>query len=242
MLSVLKKELNSFFSSLIAYIVIIVFLAATGLFTWVYPETNILNFGFASLDTLFMIGPWVFLFLIPAITMRTFAEEKRTGTMELLLTRPLTDVQLILGKYFASLILIIFAILPTLIYYISVYNLGSPMGNIDSAGVFGSYFGLIGLASVFCAIGIFASSVTDNQIVSFILAVFLCYLLYAGFTSLSALNVWSSSAVIISKLGIDYHYTTMSKGLVDSRDVLYFVSVVLVMLLGTKMVLGSRKW
>lgn len=242
MLSIFKKELNSFFSSLIAYIVIIVFLGATGLFTWVYPETNILNFGYASLDTLFMIGPWVFLFLIPAITMRTFAEEKRAGTMELLLTRPITDNQLILGKYLASFVLIIFSILPTLVYYVSVYYLGSPQGNIDSAGVFGSYIGLIGLGAVFCAIGVFASAITDNQIVSFIVAVFLSYILFAGFSSLAIINVWSSISLIISKLGIDYHYTAMSKGLIDSRDVLYFISVVLVMLLGTKLVLGSRKW
>ena len=242
MISIFLKELKSYFSSLIAYIVIIVFLAATGLFIWVYPETSVLNFGYSSLESLFFIGPWVFLFLIPAITMRTFSEEKRMGTLELLFTRPLTDFQIISGKYLAAFTLAIFAIIPTLVYYVSIYTLGNPVGNIDSAGVFGSYIGLIGLAAVFCSIGIFASSITDNQIVAFIVALILSYVIFSGFTTIASFDTWSDYADFINKLGIDYHYQAMSKGLIDSRDLLYFISVVFIMLFSTKLVLGSRKW
>ena len=242
MSSIFFKELKSYFSSLIAYIVIVVFLVATGLFIWVYPETSVLNFGYSSMESLFFIAPWVFLFLIPAITMRTFAEEKRMGTMELLFTRPVTDVQIVAGKYLAAFALIVFSVLPTLVYYISIYMLGNPQGNIDSAGVFGSYLGLLGLAAVFCSIGVFASALTDNQIVSFVIALILSYVMYSGFTTIAAFDAWSEYADTINKLGIDYHYQAMSKGLIDSRDVIYFLSVVFIMLYATKLVLGSRKW
>ena len=176
MLSILRKEINSFLNSLVAYIVIGVFLVVTGLYMWFLPGSSVLDYGYADLQALFSIAPWVFLFLIPAITMRTFAEEKKAGTIELLLTRPVTDLQIILGKYFACLLLAIFALLPTLIYYVSVYLLGEPKGNIDSAGVAGSYIGLVFLAAVFTAIGIFASSISKDQIISFIIAVLLCFL------------------------------------------------------------------
>lgn len=242
MLSILKKEFNGFLNSLIAYIVITVFLVAIGMFMWVFPETSVLEYGFADLQTLFNMAPWLFLFLIPAITMRTFAEEKREGTIELLLTKPLTDTQLILGKYFAALLLALFALVPTLLYYYSIYALGSPQGNIDSAAVTGSYIGLVFLAGVFVAIGVFASSISDNQIVSFVVAVFLCYLIYTGFDLIASIPVLGSYGYLISQLGISYHYGAISKGLVDSRDVLYFLSVIAVMVLATKLVLQSRKW
>ncbi|WP_162052354.1 gliding motility-associated ABC transporter permease subunit GldF [Pontibacter pamirensis] len=242
MLSILKKEINGFLNSLIAYIVITVFLVAIGMFMWVFPESSVLEYGFADLQTLFNMAPWLFLFLIPAITMRTFAEEKREGTMELLLTKPLTDLELILGKYFAALLLALFALLPTLLYYYSVYELGNQEGNIDSAAVVGSYIGLIFLAGVFTAIGVFASSVSDNQIISFVVAVFLCYIIYTGFDLIASMPVWGSYSYLISQLGISYHYSSISKGLVDSRDVLYFLSVIAVMILATKLVLRSRKW
>lgn len=242
MLSILQKEINSFLNSLVAYIVIGVFLVVTGLYMWFLPGSSVLNYGYADLQALFSIAPWVFLFLIPAITMRSFAEEKKAGTIELLLTRPVTDLQIILGKYFACLLLVIFALLPTLIYYISVYMLGEPKGNIDSAGVTGSYIGLVFLAAVFTAIGIFASSISKDQIISFIIAVLLCFLVYTGFDMLAGINVWGPLAYIISYLGIQYHYETISKGLIDSRDVLYFVSVSALMIVATKLVLESRKW
>ncbi len=242
MLAILQKELNSFFNSLVGYIVMIVFLTGIGLFMWIFPDTEVLSYGFATMETLFSMTPFVFLFLIPAITMRTFAEEKKAGTMELLLTRPLTDFQIIIGKYLASWLLAIFALLPTLIYYFSIVELGTPKGNIDSAAVIGSYIGLFLLAAVFTAIGIFASSLTDNQIVAFILSVFLCFILYAGFSSLAQLSIWEQSAYIISQLGIDFHYATMSKGLIDSRNLLYFFSIITVFLYLTYLNLRSRKW
>ncbi|OKL41300.1 gliding motility-associated ABC transporter permease subunit GldF [Pontibacter flavimaris] len=242
MLAILKKEFNGFLNSLIAYIVIAVFLVAIGMFMWVFPESSVLEYGFADMQTLFAMAPFVFLFLIPAITMRTFAEEKREGTIELLLTKPITDLQLILGKYFAALLLALFALLPTLLYYYSVYTLGNPQGNVDSAAVVGSYLGLIFLAGVFTAIGVFASSISDNQIISFVIAVFLSYIIYTGFDLIASIPVWGGYSYFISQLGISYHYTAISKGLVDSRDVLYFLSVIAIMILATKLVLRSRKW
>lgn len=242
MFSILRKEINSFLSSLIAYIVIAVFLVTIGLLMWVFPESNVLDYGFADMQTLFSMAPWVFLFLIPAITMRTFAEEKKAGTIELLLTRPVTDLQIILGKYFASLLLALFALLPTLVYYYTIYELGQPKGNIDSAAVVGSYIGLIFLAGVFASIGVFASAITENQIVAFIIAVFLCFILYSGFDSIASINIWGRLSYIISYLGISYHYNAVSKGLIDSRDVLYFLSIIAIMILSTKLVLESRKW
>ncbi len=242
MFSILKKEFNSYLNSLIAYIVISVFLVGIGMFMWVFPDSNVLDYGFADMSTLFNMSPYVFLFLIPAITMRSFAEEKKAGTLELLFTQPITDFQIILGKYFASLLLVLFALLPTLLYYYSVYQLGSPKGNIDSAGVFGSYIGLIMLAAVFTAIGIFASAVTENQIVAFIVAIFLCFIIFTGFSSLSTLAFWGQSADLINSFGIEYHYQSLSKGLIDSRDMAYFFSIVATMTISTQLVLGSRKW
>lgn len=242
MFPILRKEINSFLNSLIAYIVIGVFLVATGLYMWFLPGSNVLDYGYADLQPLFSLAPWVFLFLIPAITMRSFAEEKKAGTIELLLTRPLTDLQIILGKYFACLLLVIFALLPTLIYYFSVYQLGEPEGNIDSAGVAGSYIGLVFLAAVFSAIGIFASAISKDQIISFIVAVLLCFVVYTGFDIVASIDVWGPLSSIIAQLGIQYHYNTISKGLIDSRDVLYFVSVSAIMIIATKLVLESRKW
>jgi ABC-2 type transport system permease protein len=242
MLAILKKEIRSFLNSLIAYIIMIIFLTGMGLFVWVFPDTNLLDYGFADLSILFYLAPYVYMFLIPAITMRTFAEEKKAGTLELLLTRPLSDWDIILGKYLASLLLIIFTLIPTLVYYYSVYTLGNPAGNVDSAGVFGSYIGLVLLGAVFTAIGIFASSISDNQITSFIVAAFLCFVLYAGFSSLTSLDAWGEMAYFVNQLGIDYHYKALSKGLIDSRNVIYFLSVIALMLMATRLVLGSRKW
>jgi len=242
MLGVFRKELNSAFSSLVAYVVIVVFLVMTGLFVWVFPQTSIIEFGFSNIDPLFTLAPYIYLFLIPAITMRAFAEEKKAGTMELLLTKPLTDWQIILGKFWANLLLVVFALIPTLIYYFSVSELGAPEGNIDSAAVAGSYIGLILLGAVFTAIGILSSSLTDNQIVAFIMSVFLCFIMYEGFTSISSLEISADYAYIISQLGIDYHYSSVSKGLIDSRNLIYFLSLIVVILSLTKLVLGSRKW
>jgi ABC-2 type transport system permease protein len=242
MTQIFAKELISFFNSLVAYIVMVVFLTGMGLLMWVFPETSVLDYGYADLETLFSLGPYVFMFLIPAITMRSLAEEKKTGTIELLLTRPLTDWQIILGKYLACFAIVLFCLIPTLLYYFTVYKLGNPVGNVDTAGVIGSYIGLALLGGVFVSIGIFASSITSNQIVSFILAVFLCFIFFSGFQSIASVNVWGSTAPLIEQLGILSHYQSMSRGLLDSRDLLYFMSVVGLMLLITRTVLGSRQW
>lgn len=242
MIEIFLKEVNSFLNSLIAYIVLGVFLVGIGLLVWVFPETSVLDYGYADLETLFSFGPYVLLFLIPAISMRTFAEEKKGGTMELLFTRPLTDWQIILGKYFGCLFLLLLALLPTLLYYYSLYQLGNPVGNIDTAGVAGSYVGLFLLGAVFAAIGVFASSITENQIVAFLVALFLCFILYTGFSSLAAIDVWGTGSYIIQQLGILYHYNALSRGLIDSRNLVYFLSMIILMLSLTKLVLSSRKW
>ena len=242
MFTVFLKEINTFFNSLIAYIVMTVFLTGTGLFMWVFKQYSVLDYGFADMSTLFSMAPFVFMFLIPAITMRTFAEEKKDGTIELLLTKPLTDWQIIIGKYLSSLTLVIFSLIPTFIYYYSVYQLGDPEGNIDSAAVTGSYIGLFLLGAVFTSMGIFSSVVSGNQIVSFVIALVLCYIVYQGFFFVSSINVWGEFSTLIDQFGISYHYDALSKGLIDSRDVLYFFSVIIIMLLLTKLILGSRKW
>lgn len=242
MIQIIAKEFNGFLNSLIAYVVIGVFLTGMGLLMWVFPETSVLDYGFADMDTLFSLGPYVFIFLIPAITMRSFAEEKKAGTMELLLTKPLTDWDIILGKFLASFLLVLVALAPTVIYYFSIHALGNPVGNIDTPGVIGSYIGLTLLGGVFCSVGIVASSITTNQIVSFILAAFLCFILFTGFESLAALNMWSANTLTIKQIGILYHYESLSKGLIDSRDILYFVSVGALMLVLTKTILSARSW
>jgi len=242
MISVFRKEVAGFLNSLIAYIVISVFLTSIGLLMWVFPQTNILDYGFADMETLFGLAPYVFMFLIPAICMKFFAEEKKSGTMELLFTRPLTDLQVILGKYFAGLFLVIFSLLPTLIYYYSVYELGSPKGNLDSAGIIGSYIGLLLLGSCFTALGVLASSITENQIIAFILGAFLCFIFYDGIDALASLATVGSAGQLIERLGVVYHYNALSRGLMDSRDVLYFLSITTATLLFTKLVIGSRKW
>ena len=242
MLQVLSKEFNSFLNSLIAYIVMGVFLASVGLLMWVFPETSVLEYGYADMSTLFTLAPYVFIFLVPAITMRSFAEEKKAGTLELLFTKPLSDWDILLGKYFACFLLVLLALLPTVIFYFSLSSLGEPQGNIDTPGVIGSYIGLSLLGGVFCAIGVFASSVTPDQIVAFIVAAFLCYLAFAGFESLALLNVWSAHALVIKQLGLLYHYDSLSKGLIDSRNLVYLLSVIALMLLFTRLNLGTRSW
>lgn len=243
MLVLLKKEINGFLNSVLGYVVISVFLIANGLFLWVFPlESNILDFGYANIDGLFLIAPFVFLFLIPAITMRFFAEEKKTGTIELLMTRPLTDLQVILAKYFAGLILVIISLIPTLIYFISVYQLGFPKGNMDTGGMWGSYIGLLFLGASFVAIGIFSSSLTDNQIISFILAVVLSGFIYIGFEFIYNFDLFGKADLLVKTLGISSHYTAMSRGVIDTRDIIYFISVIVLFLLFTKLSIESRKW
>jgi ABC-2 type transport system permease protein len=242
MLQVLSKEFSSFLNSLIAYVVIGVFLLTMGLLMWVFPETSVLEYGYADMQTLFSLAPYVFVFLIPAITMRSFAEEKKAGTMELLFTKPLSDWDIILGKYLSSFLLSLFALLPTLVYYYCIYVLGNPVGNLDTPGIIGSYIGLSMVAGAFCAIGIFASCITPNQIVAFVVGAFLCFLLFWGFDSISALPFWSANALAVKQLGALFHYESLSRGLIDTRDLVYFFSLVFAMLSITKLILASRQW
>lgn len=242
MVQVFSKEFSSFLNSLIAYVVIGVFLVAMGLLVWVFPDTSVLEYGYADMETLFTLGPYVFIFLVPAITMRSFAEEKRAGTLELLYTKPLSDWDIIVGKFLASFLLVLFALLPTLVYYYSIYRLGNPLGNIDTPGVIGSYIGLSLLAAAFTAVGILASSIAPNQIVAFIAAAFLSFLLFTGLESISSLNIWSTQSLFIKQFGILFHYESMSRGLIDSRDIVYFISLIFIILSSTKLILSSRQW
>lgn len=242
MLGIFRKELNQFLNSLLGYIVLMVFLLATGLLFWVFPQGNVLSYGFAEMGSFFNLTPFVFIFLIPAITMRSIAEEKRTGTMEWLLTKPLSEWQIIGGKFLASWTLALFALIPTLIYFISLYQLGQPQGNIDAAGVAGSYLGLCLLAMVFTAIGIFGSSLTDNQLVAFVLSVFSCYFFYAGLSSLAQIDIWSDASVVLQFLALDVHFQALGKGLIDFRDVFYFLSITILLLAASKTTLHSHRW
>ncbi|MDX2135000.1 MAG: gliding motility-associated ABC transporter permease subunit GldF [Saprospiraceae bacterium] len=243
MFAIFLKEINAFFSSLIGYIVTGAFLVLMGLLTWFFPDFSVLDNNYANLDVLFDIAPMVFLFLIPAVTMRSFSEENQTGTLELLVTRPLTDWQIVTGKYLAALVLVVFALLPTVLYYITVYNLGAPPGNLDSGGILGSYIGLLFLAGAFAAIGLFSSSLTNNQIVAFLMATFLCFTVYIAFDFLSRLPVFfGKTDGLVQSLGMQYHYDSLSRGVLDTRDVVYFLSVIAVFLAATVLALGRRKW
>ncbi|WP_235295881.1 gliding motility-associated ABC transporter permease subunit GldF [Portibacter marinus] len=243
MLTIISRELSAYFSSLIAYIIIGVFLLFLGLFMWVFQETSVLNYNYATLDQLFTIAPMVFIFLIPAISMRSFAEEHQNGTLELLLTKPISSLKLILGKYFSVLLLVIFALIPTLLYFYSVHQLGSPVGNIDSGAVLGSYIGLLLLSAVFTSIGIFSSSISRNQIVSFVIGAFLCFLFHWGFQYLSSLPIFFGRFDdLVQKLGIEYHYNSISRGVLDTRDILYFFSVIVIFILATKLSIDKKNW
>lgn len=242
-----RREIRSFLTSLVGYIAIGVFLSVLGLFLWIIPSessggANILDNGFANIDPLFNIAPMVYLFLIPAITMRSFSEEKKSGTIELLFTRPVTELQIVLSKYLAGVTLVLISLIPTLVYYYSVHKLGYPAGNIDTGGMWGSYFGLLFLGAVFVSIGIFASSVSENQVIAFIMAMLLCYLCYSGFDFLGNAGLFGSFDALVIKLGLSEHYSSMSRGVLDTRDVMYFLSVIAVFVLLTRLALEKRKW
>ena len=243
MFTLFKKELASFFSSLIGYLTIVVFLALTGLMLWVFKsDFNILDYGYAGMDGLFIIGPFLYLFLIPAITMRMFAEEKKNGTMELLLTKPLSEMKIIWAKFLAGFVLVFISLLPTLVCYFSVVALGDPVGNIDTGSVTGSYIGLLLLGAAFVAIGLFASSITNNQIVAFILAALMSAFMHLGFESIYRMGFLGDADLFVRSLGMSYHYDSISRGVVDSRDVIYFISVIAIFMMATRIVLQSRKW
>ncbi|RAJ26471.1 ABC-2 type transport system permease protein [Gelidibacter algens] len=221
MFAILKKEINSFFASPIGYLVIALFLVLNGLFLWLFKgDFNILESGFAELTPFFLLAPWILVFLVPAVTMRTFSDEKKQGTLELLVTKPLSHLQIVLGKYFGALILISLALLPTLLYIVALDNLKMSADILDYGSIIGSYLGLLFLVAAYTAIGLFASTLSDNQIVAFISAVFLCFFFYFGFEGLSDL-----SALPLEQLGMEAHYNSISRGVLDTRDLVYFISI-----------------
>jgi len=229
MYSIFKKEIHTFFSNATGYIVIGIFLLLTGLFLWVIPgEFNILDAGYANVDGLFFLAPWLFLFLCPAVTMRAFAEEKQTGTWELLITKPISKFQLVLGKYFAGWALVCLALIPTVLYYFSVWYMAEPIGNVDAGAFWGSFIGLFFLSAVYVAIGTFASSLSKNQIVSFIIALVLCFFFYYGFDIIGSFFTSGETIFFINNLGISAHYRSMSRGVIDSRDIVYFLVLTLI--------------
>ncbi len=244
MRSIFIKEINSFFSSIVGYIAILVFLIACGLFIWVLPQYSILRpGGYATLDSFFELAPWFLMLLIPAVTMRSFADEFRGGTIEWLQTKPLRDTDIILGKYFASLLLVVFALLPTLLYVYTISNLSVEGNTIDSGGIIGSYIGLFFLVAGFTAIGVFSSSLANNQIVGFLIALFSCYLLYSGFEALSKVPAFTNGLdYYLGMVGMSFHYNSISRGFIDTRDVIYFLSVVVLFISLTRLSLNSRTW
>lgn len=234
------KEINAFFSNLTGYLILSVFLVSIGLIVWVFPDTSVLDYGFADLEPLFTYTPYVFTFLIPAITMKMIAEERKTGTWELLMTSPVSGAKIVLSKYLASLTLIILALVPTLVYYYSIVQLGDPVGNIDHAGFFGSWIGLLLIGAVFASIGILASALTSQQIVAFVLGVFLSFLMYYGLTALVQLNVMSPFALLLEELSLSFHYQSMSRGVIDVRNLIYFLGAIIVNLAITGLLIRRK--
>ncbi|MDG3581855.1 MULTISPECIES: gliding motility-associated ABC transporter permease subunit GldF [Galbibacter] len=222
MTAIIKREISSFFSSPIAYLVIGLFLVLNGLFLWVFKgDFNIIESGFADMNPFFQLAPWILLFLIPAVTMKSFSEEKKAGTLELLLTRPISKTQIVMGKFIGTYLLVVIALVPTLLYVLTIWNLADPVGNIDMGSIAGSYFGLLFLIASYTAIGIFMSSLTDNQIVAFIAAVLVCFLFFYGFSGFSGLGNLS----FMEKFSLKYHFDSIGRGVIDFRDVIYFVSI-----------------
>ncbi len=243
MITIFKKEFLGFFSSLTAYVVIIVFLLINSLFLWILPGNyNLLDYGYSDLDGMFNMAPFAFMFLIPAITMRFFSEEHRSGTIDLLLSKPISDLKIILAKYFAAFALVVFSIIPTLIYFYSVYQLGFPKGNLDIGAFWGSFIGLIFLGASFTSIGLFSSVITKNQILSFVISVALIALFYLGFEFAFSSNAINSNALLIQNLGMSSHYVSISRGVIDSRDLIYFFSFIFIFIFLSRTILGSRKW
>lgn len=241
MYAVFKRELFSFLSSMVAYITIGVFLLVSGLLLWFFPDTSILEYGYAEMGGFFSLVPYLFMFLIPAITMRSFAEERREGTYELLITKPITLWQIIFAKFLASLVLVFFALIPTLVYYYSISKLGFPEGNIDSGAVIGSYIGLFFLGATFTAIGIFASSLTKNQVIAFVICAALCAFAFLGFDYSSQVSAFGNIQSNILSFGINQHYISMSRGVLDTRDLLYFISFTMLFLWFTRLTMGGKR-
>ena len=239
---IFKKEIRSFLGSFIAYIVMGVFLLLTGLFLWMIKGNNVFDLGVASLQVMFEVAPFILIFLVSAITMRSISEEKRLGTLEILTTKPIQDTQIIAGKFLASVALIVIAIIPTLFYYYAIYQLASPVGNIDTGATLGSYIGLILLAACYASVGMFSSSLTDNQIVALISSMLLNFFFFGVLGMLGDISWLNVIGKSLEWFGLEFHYNSISRGVIDTRDVIYFLGFILVFLGLTKIVFESRKW
>lgn len=221
------KEIRQFFASLTGIIAIVVFLLLNGLFLFVFPDSSLLEYGYATLEKYFELAPWVLTFLVPAITMRSFSDEFKAGTFEVLQTRPLSAIQIITGKYLGSLLIVVLSLLPTVLYAYTIHQLSAEQAGLDLGGTIGSYFGLLCLGALFTAIGICCSSFTANSVAAFIISAFVCFLLYSGFSAVSKIEAFSAGAdYYIELLGIQFHYNSLSRGVIDSRDVIYFLSFI----------------
>jgi len=233
MFTILKKEFNTFFASPIGYLVIAVFLLINGLFLWVFKgDFNILNAGFSDLTNFFFLAPWFFIFLIPAITMRSFSDEIRSGTIEILKTKPLSNWEIVTGKFLGAFLLIISALIPTLTYVYTIYQLGNPIGNLDFGSTLGSYFGLLFLAAAFTSVGLFTSTLSNNQIVAFIIGVVLSFLMFYGFEAVAELDIFKNFT--IQDIGMNEHFKSISRGVIDTKDIIYFLSITFFFLFLTK--------
>lgn len=240
MISLVYKEINAFFNNITGYLIISVFLVALGLLVWVFPDTSVLQYGFADLEALFVYTPYVFVFMVPAITMRMIAEERKNGTWELLMTSPVKPYQIVTAKYLAAVLVVILALLPCLLYYYSIYHLGDPVGNIDSAGFFGAFIAVVLIGAVFAAIGLFSSALTDNQITAFVIGAFLSFALYFGFSSLTNLMEMSPFVLLIEEMSLGYHYESMSRGVIAGRDLYYFLAWIISLIVMTTIVIRKK--
>jgi ABC-2 type transport system permease protein len=236
------KEIKSFLYSLVGYIVLTVFLLINGVLLWLLQSSfNILNYGYATLESFFLLAPFVFLFLVPAISMKMISDEYSSGTIELLLTKPISEAKIILAKFLAGLFILFVALLPTLIYYGSVYFLALPVGNVDVGGMNGSYVGLFLMGATFMSVGLFASSLTKNHLVAFVLGLFFSLIMYLGFEFIYDVGIFGKNELLIKSLGIQEHYLSISRGVVDSRDIIYFLSVMFFFLFLTWLNLRNKK-
>ncbi|MBM3165299.1 MAG: ABC transporter permease [Bacteroidetes bacterium] len=242
MFALYLKEVRSFLNSVVGYVFLTIFLMSCWLFNWMLDSSmNILDRGQADLSPFFNSAPYVFLILIPAITMRSIAEERRTGTIELLFTRPISDLGILLAKYFAGLTLLLLSVIPTLTYYISLYYLGKPVGNIDTGSTITSYMGLLLLGAAFVAIGIFSSALSSSQIVSFILAIAICYFFYDGLALLGTYAQFGNLDIFLQYLTLNYHYDSIKKGVIDASDIVFNVSFIILFLSASLFALKTLK-
>ncbi len=240
--NIFRKEFRSFFSTPTGYIVLAIFFVGAALFLWIFPgEYNVLDNGYANIDGFFVLAPWLFLFLCPAVTMRAIAEERQQGTLELLVTRPISKMNLVFGKFLAAWSVILVALLPAVLWFYVVYLIAEPMGNVDIGAFWGSFVGLIFLSAVYSAVGVFGSSLSNNQITAFIVSSLICFALFYGFELVGSLFSDGTTALYLKNLGVNAHYRSMSRGVLDTRDVLYMLAVTLLFLLSTKMVLSRKK-